>query len=133
MMRSEFTIEDVARGRTMTITDLHDLGGQVFECNKVRTTTARGVERRSSRTSQECGTDRPAKKGPFLAGVFATATQYSQNSSSPDQHADLPMPPPTPNNPTHKGARRRPNQGVLHEEVPAANRGEERVDRFSQG
>mmetsp|Transcript_10451 Transcript_10451/g.34571 ORF Transcript_10451/g.34571 Transcript_10451/m.34571 type:complete len:403 (-) Transcript_10451:1187-2395(-) len=34
MMRSEFTIEDVARGRTMTITDLHDLGGQVFECNK---------------------------------------------------------------------------------------------------
>ncbi len=77
----------------MTITDLHDLGGQVFECNKVRTTTARGVERRSSRTSQECGTDRPAKKGPFLAGVFATATQYSQNSSSPDQHADLPHPP----------------------------------------
>ena len=77
----------------MTITDLHDLGGQVFECNKVRTTTARGVERRSSRTSQECGTDRPAKKSPFLAGVFATATQYSQNSSSPDQHADLPVPP----------------------------------------
>jgi len=36
MMRSEFTIEDIARGRTMTITDLHDLGGQVFECNKVR-------------------------------------------------------------------------------------------------
>lgn len=38
MMRSEFTIEDIARGRTMTITDLHDLGGQVFECNKVRRT-----------------------------------------------------------------------------------------------
>jgi hypothetical protein len=38
MMRSEFTIEDIARGRTMTITDLHDLGAQVFECNKVRRT-----------------------------------------------------------------------------------------------
>ena len=38
MIRSEFTVEDIARGRTMTITDLHDLGGEVFECNKVRRT-----------------------------------------------------------------------------------------------
>lgn len=39
MQRSEFSIEDIGRGRTMMIGDLdyiEEQGGYVFECNKVR-------------------------------------------------------------------------------------------------
>ena len=39
MQRSEFSIEDIGRGRTMMIGDLdyiEEQGGHVFECNKVR-------------------------------------------------------------------------------------------------
>jgi alkylated DNA nucleotide flippase Atl1 len=36
MQRSEFSIEDISRGRTMTYSDLAEIGGHVFECNKVR-------------------------------------------------------------------------------------------------
>ena len=40
MQRSEFSIEDIGRGRTMMIGDLdyiEEQGGHIFECNKVRT------------------------------------------------------------------------------------------------
>ena len=39
MQRSEFSIEDIGRGRTMMIGDLdyiEEQGGHIFECNKVR-------------------------------------------------------------------------------------------------
>ena len=35
MQRNEFSIEDISRGRTMTYSDLSELGGHMFECNKV--------------------------------------------------------------------------------------------------
>jgi|TARA_B110000977_G_scaffold107178_1_gene139587 hypothetical protein len=76
MQRAEFTIEDVARGRTMTITDLHDLGGQVFECNKVsaQTTIAEGFEE-----SRGPHPDAPKARVPFWQNALPgkdTATRF---------------------------------------------------------
>ena len=35
MQRNGFSIHDLSEGRTMTLSDLGTIGGQVFECNKV--------------------------------------------------------------------------------------------------
>jgi len=56
MQRSEFSIEDIGRGRTMMIGDLdyiEEQGGHIFECNKVRSNPAppamdKGTRPRSS-------------------------------------------------------------------------------------
>ena len=36
MQRAEFSIQDIAQGRTMTLSDLSSLDAHMFECNKVR-------------------------------------------------------------------------------------------------
>ena len=83
MQRSEFSIEDIGRGRTMMIGDLdyiEEQGGHIFECNKVRSNpTPPAMDQGHTPAS----IDQPAQR--LGVGTFLTTSARARPVGAPGQ------------------------------------------------